>query len=139
GLAAFLVFNRAVEGGDYVVVPDVTGLPVTQAANLFAAKGLEIGEQRQVVSDRVPEYHVLLQRPSPNRVIRAGRKISLTISAGREAAPAPDLRGTPLSDALARLDATRFIPGTIARIPDPAPRDTVLGQDPEPSVPLAVG
>jgi hypothetical protein len=40
---------------------------------------------------------------------------------------------------LARLEATRFIPGTIARIPDPAPRDTVLGQDPEPSVPLAVG
>lgn len=138
-LSAFFVFNRAVEGGDYVVVPDVVGLPVTQAANLFAERGLDVGEQRQVISDRVPEYHVLLQRPAPNRVIRAGRKVSLTVSSGRESAPAPDLRGTTLEDALVKLDATRFALGTIARIPDPAPKDTILGQDPEPDVALSVG
>lgn len=138
-LAGWYVFNQAVQGGSYVLVPDVTGLPVTRAANVLAEAGLELGTQRQVQNDRIPEYHVIVQRPSANRVVRAGRKVSLTISAGTQFETAPGFIGKPLGDALKELESTRLRAGSVARIPNSLPADTVLAQDPEPRSPIAVG
>jgi len=67
--SAFLVFNEAVKGGGYVTVPSITGLPVTQAANVLAESGLELGSQSQVKSNQVPEYHVMLQRPEAQKTV----------------------------------------------------------------------
>lgn len=139
GAAAWYVFNQAVAGGTYVMVPDVTGLPVTRAANVLAEAGLELGSQRQVANERVPEYHVIVQRPSPNQVVRTGRHVSLTISAGRQFETAPGFMGKPLKEALSELETTRLRAGSVARIPHSLPADTVLAQDPEPLSPIPVG
>ena len=40
GFSAYFVFNEAVKGGVYVLVPDVTGMPITSAANILAQAGL---------------------------------------------------------------------------------------------------
>jgi len=99
---------------------------------VLAEAGLELGDQRQVVTERVPPYHVIVQRPSPNRVVRTGRKVSLTISAGAQLETAPGFIGKQLDDALAEIETTRLRAGSIARIPHMLPADTVLAQDPEP-------
>lgn len=129
-LAGYFVFNEAVKGGGHVVVPDVVGLPVDRAQLVLAEAGLEIGAQQQVASDRFPEYHVMLQRPPADRVVRTGRKVQLTVSAGKQLESAPELVGQTLEAAVRQLESTRLLVGAIARMPHESSRDTVLGQDP---------
>jgi len=136
---ALYVFNQAAAGGGYVTVPDVAGLPVTRAANVLAEVGLDLGAQHQVRNDRVPEYHVIVQQPRAGEVVRAGRKVSLTISQGRQFETAPGFLGEKLADALGELESTRLVAGSIARIPDSRPADTILSQDPAPNQPVPVG
>jgi len=131
-LVALYVFNQASMGGTPVLVPDVTGLPVTSAANVLTEAGLAMGTQRRVKNDAVPEYHVIVQRPRAGEVVRAGRKVSLTVSEGEYSVQAPGFLGKPLKDARAELDATQFMIGSVARIPDARPADTILAQDPPP-------
>lgn len=131
--AAYFVFNEAVKGGGYVAVPDVVGLPVIKASHVLAEKGLEVGQQKHVVSDHFPEYHVMLQRPAAHKEVRSGRRISLTVSAGKKYEEAPDLVGKDLKAALDTLEGTRLLVGPIARMPYDAPRDLVLAQDPAPA------
>ncbi|MCH7910963.1 MAG: PASTA domain-containing protein [Candidatus Hydrogenedentes bacterium] len=137
--SAYFVFNEAVKGGGYIVVPDVVGLPLNKASNILVESGLEIGKQRQVVNDRYPEYHVMLQRPAANRVVRSGRKVHLTISAGTRFEAAPYLVGRNLETAKHDLESTRLRLGSVARIPDNADRDVVLAQDPPSGRNVAAG
>ena len=136
---AYYVFNQAVKGERLVTVPEITGMSITQAANILTQAGLELGSQRLVVSDQVPEYHIIVQRPSPNTVVRAGRKVNLTVSQGREALPAPSWVGLSLEDALKQIEAARFLGGSIARMPNDAPRGTILAQQPAPSREVSEG
>ncbi len=128
--AAWFVFNQAVEGGAHVVVPDVIGWPVDKAQLALSQAGLELGRQTQKASDQFPEYHVMLQRPSANDVVRQGRKVNFTISAGRQSEEAPNLVGKSFEEAMQDLGATRLLVGRRASIHSDAPKDMVLAQDP---------
>ncbi len=139
GLAAWFVFNEAVAGGGVVVVPNVTGLQVIQATNVLAGAGLEVGKQETIVSDRLPEYHVLMQRPAAGKVIRSGREIALTISAGKKDTPTPNLVGRDIKAAMEQLGTTQFLPGMIARVPSQTTEGIVLAQDPRPEKPARDG
>ena len=136
---AYYVFNQAVQGGKLVTVPEVTGMSITQAANVITQAGLELGAQRQVVTDKVPQYHVILQRPTPNTVVREGRKINLTVSQGLETVPMVNLVGAPVEDALASIENARFLSGSIARMPHSLPMNTVLAQEPAPMLQVEQG
>lgn len=138
-LAAYFVFTQAVQGGTHVIVPDVTGLSFTRAADVLTEAGLELGKRHEVADDRVPEFHVIVQRPRANQVVRAGRKVALTISEGRRYEPVPGFIGKMLDESLQELESTRLLGGSVARIPSNLPADTVLAQDPEPLHPLQVG
>jgi len=139
GLSAYWVFTQAAEGGRYVMVPDVTGLPFTRAADVLTAAGLELGKRHDVADDRVPEFHVIVQRPRAGQEVRMGRKISLTISQGKAYEPVPGFIGKTLAESLEELESTRLVPGSIARIPSSIPADVVLAQDPEPLLPVEYG
>ncbi len=139
GLAAYWVFTQAVQGGSYVIVPDVTGLPFTRAADVLTEAGLELGKRHEVADDRVPEFHVIVQRPRATQVVRSGRKVALTISEGKRYEPAPGFIGKKLEESLKELESTRLLAGSVARIPNNLPADTVLAQDPEPLHPVQVG
>lgn len=136
---AWYVFNQASMSGTPVVVPDVTGLAVTDAANLLADTGLEMGTQRRMTNDAVPQYHVIVQRPRAGEVVRAGRKVNLIVSEGVQTKPAPGFLGKVLKDAQTEIESTQFIMGSVARIPDARPVDTILAQDPPPLVPIQRG
>jgi beta-lactam-binding protein with PASTA domain len=128
--AAWFVFNQAVEGGAHVVVPDVVGWPVDKAQLALSRSGLELGRQTQKTSDQFPEYHVMLQRPSANDVVRQGRKVSVTISAGRQNEEAPNLVGKTFQEAIQDLGTTRLLVGRMASMNSDAPKGMVLAQDP---------
>lgn len=137
--AGYYVFNEALRGGSYVEVPDVTRRPVTEASYVLADKGLEIGRQERVADDRFPKYYVISQRPSAGRVVRTGRRVTLTVSAGSESLTPPTLIGKALDNAMDELTRTPFGLGSVCRIPSEITRDTVLAQDPPPARLLARG
>lgn len=134
---AYYVFTQAVQGGELVTVPDVTGMSITQASNVLTQSGLVLGSQRQVINENVPQYHVIHQSRSANNVVRTGRKVNLTISQGREFVEAPRWIGKSLDDARSEIDSSRFLSGSIARVHNKAPRDTVLAQDPAPAIQIS--
>jgi serine/threonine-protein kinase len=130
GAAGAYVFLRAISGGEMVTVPTCTNRPITEAHNIIAQEGLELGKQTNVFSESVPEFYVIGQRPEPGKVVRAGRKVNLTVSSGRDRVQTPALVGKSLKAARDALQESRFTPGTVGRIPHDLPPDTVVGQDP---------
>lgn len=134
--AGYYVFHKAVVGGEYVIVPNIVNLPITEASALLWEHHLDIGRQREMPSDQVPEYHVIAQRPEAGRVVRAGQKVFPTVSQGVEALKAPNLVGKTL-DEVETTFAEGFRRGTTAVMTHSAPRNTVIAQDPAPGRPIA--
>lgn len=137
--AGYLVFDRVAQGGEHVTIPDVTGLPVAEAMALLAQEGLEWAKPTTMVSDRVAANYVLAQRPPAGKVVRTGRKIYLTISSGHETQAAPNLVGKALMAARKEISDSKYREGTTARVPNPAPTDTVIAQDPPPGEDIITG
>ncbi len=133
----YYVFTETLQGGAHVTVPNIEGMPITKVAFLLAEQGLELGQQTQVPHPSIPKYHVVSQRPAAGRVVRTARKVYPTVSMGADFLETPDLLNKPLEDARRELAQSSFRMGTVARIPNSAPRDTVLAQDPPPGAELA--
>lgn len=129
--AGYYVFNETLQGSAYVQVPNLTMRPITEASFQLAELGLEM-EQKHVADEHVPKYYVIAQRPSAGKVVRTGRKVTLTISAGMESLSPPDLAGKTIERAEEEIKRMGFALGNVARLPHRAPRDTVLAQDPAP-------
>ncbi len=130
--AGYYVFMEALDGGQHVTVPNVVGLPITEASFLLAERGLELGKQEQVTHPTVPKYHVIAQRPDAGRVVRTGRKVYPVVSMGTPFLTAPSYVKKALNDARQEITESRFRVGTVARIPHKSPRDTIIAQDPPP-------
>lgn len=128
--AGYYVFLEALDGGQYVTVPNVLGLPITEASFMLAERGLELGKQEQVTHPTVPKYHVIAQRPDAGRVVRTGRKVYPVVSMGTPFLSAPSFLKKALNDARQEITESRFRIGTVARIPHKSPRDTIIAQDP---------
>jgi beta-lactam-binding protein with PASTA domain len=131
-VAGLYVFNSALAGGEYVTVPDITGLPVTEAMIVLAEAGLEGGRQTPIESEQVPPQHVVAQRPAADNVVRAGRKVYPTVSMGARRVQAPNVMYTRLEKARELLERNRMREGVISRIPHDAEADTVIAQEPPP-------
>lgn len=127
--SGYYVFSEAVQGANCVTVPDITGLPVTEAARVLASNGLELGKQTPRTSDKWQPDYVMYQTPAAGKVVRSGRKVYPTVSR-TEFASAPDLRGKTLEEAIAELGRSQYQQGQISRIADQSPVNTVLSQDP---------
>jgi len=127
--SGYYVFNEALQGSAYVQVPDVTQRPITEASFKLAELQLEM-EQKHVPDERIPKYYVITQHPAPGKVVRTGRKVTLTISAGTDSLTPPNLTGKTIERAKEEIKRMGFELGNVARIPHTASRDTVLAQDP---------
>jgi len=128
--AGYYVYYESLKGGAYVEVPDVTLRPITEASYQLAEEGLEILKPKMVADEQAPKYYVISQRPAPGKVVRTGHKVFLTVSAGTESLAPPSLVDKPLAKAEEEIRRTSFALGTVARVRNTAPRDTVLAQDP---------
>ena len=65
-----------------VVAPDVVGMRLDQADTRIQAAGLKILIEDPRTSDSVPPDHVLMQQPAAGARVKAGTRISVTLSAG---------------------------------------------------------
>lgn len=141
GIAGYVVFIQAVEGGAYVRVPNVTGMQLTEAYTTLVEHGLEVGEPTEVLNQDRPRNEVVAQRPPADKVVRTGRKVFPTVSVGPDVEPAPSLIGQKLEEALSSVARRgRFqLNKQTANMPHAAPRDMIIGQEPPPGKPMPRG
>lgn len=135
--AGYFVFLRSVEGGEHVTVPNLVGMPVSEAYSVLAERGLELGRANTRYSENAPQDYVIAQQPSAGRVVRTGRKVFPTLSIGPDRIPAPGIIGKRQEEAEAELtEAGGFQLGSVARVAHPQSEGLILAQDPPAGRPI---
>ena len=117
-----------------VIVPDVTGMPLTKAEQVLRERGLKLRVIRWEPSKKVQQGHILrMEDPEPNRRVVEGREVLVVVSQGVAPVLVPDVTGQKLNDALATLKAAKLKVGqTLETFSETAPKGTVIGQQPPP-------
>lgn len=84
--------NRYTMHGQYISVPDVSGMYEQEAGQALAAVGLKYEVLDYKYDKMMVEGGVIEQKPKPGAYVKDGRKIYLTLNSGKEPVRAvPDL------------------------------------------------
>ncbi len=102
--------NRYTRHGQYISVPDVSGMFEEEAGQALAAKGLKYEVLDYKYDKAVVEGGVIEQKPKPGAYVKDGRKVYLTLNSGKEPMRAvPDVAdNSSLRAAESRLEAAGF-------------------------------
>jgi beta-lactam-binding protein with PASTA domain len=110
-----------------VDVPNVVGLPVTQAFVRLQAAKLK-GRPVEVAASQ-PKGQVVKQAPPAGALVKKGSTVVLTVSKGPRLVVVPNVVGQTEATATATLTRLGFRL-SISRVPPAQPRGTVLSQQP---------
>ena len=110
-----------------LAVPDVTGLPLTDAEQKLGARGFKV-EIRRVASSR-PKGIVVSQDPVAGVTAASGTTVKLTVSSGAKPVVVPRLVGQTQGAAVDALTKLGLTP-TLQNVPSDKPAGTVVGQNP---------
>jgi serine/threonine-protein kinase len=138
GIVAYLSLSFVVQRGPEVAVPAVEGLGLAQALDVLDSRKLDLEVGEFEFSDRVPENHVVRQRPAPGRVIKAGRPIRVILSRGAEKHPVPDVAGLSLDEARIQFVESGLQAQVSARV-HAGPAGQIVAQGAEPGTRLLKG
>ena len=96
--------------GEYIVVPDVSGMYEEEAGQALAAVGLKYEVMDYKYDKMMVEGGVIEQKPKPGAYVKDGRKIYLTLNSGKEPMRAvPDVAdNSSLRAAESKLRAAGF-------------------------------
>ncbi|HEU5279049.1 MAG TPA: PASTA domain-containing protein [Gaiellaceae bacterium] len=110
-----------------LAVPDVTGLPLTDAQKQLEAKGFEV-EVKRVASTK-PKGIVIDQEPVAGVTAQAGTTVTLTVSSAIKPVVVPRLVGQTQGDAVQALTKLGLEP-VLNNVPSDKPAGIVVGQKP---------
>ena len=96
-------------------VPHVVGKEQAEAEATLRAEGLSAEVVERRLNERAPEGRVLWAEPQAGRMVKEGRKVSLVVSAGSAWAKVPRVRGKPVEDGGAALEAVHLTVGKLER------------------------
>jgi len=113
--------------GEKQVVPDVVGLRVESAANLFEGKGMRYEVIDSVYSDAVPKGAIVEQDPAAGSIVKQDRKIYLITNAVLDEMVAlPEVTDISVRQAGTLLEASGFKIAKVTYKPSEY-KDLVLG------------
>ncbi|GAB4363848.1 MAG: PASTA domain-containing protein [Spirochaetales bacterium] len=142
-VSGFLAFSLVLQGAEQTVVPDVRGKELTDALLVLQDRELYPRVQLRFSSDPSLKGKVVDQRPSAGTVVRAGKRITLTVSKGSVVDKVEDFRGKKLEEVRAHLQSLFASQKPLLRIKEPvtyvfhpSPAGTILEQKPEPGTDL---
>jgi len=137
-LIGFTTFWLSVRGAEEVLVPNVENKELIAALMELQEKELYPRLQVRYSSD-YEKGIVIEQRPSSGTIVRAGRRIILTVSRGPVIDRVEDYVGQKLEDVQIHLQtlfasyrALLKIKEPVSYVFDPEPAGTILAQKPEP-------
>jgi serine/threonine-protein kinase len=114
-----------------VAVPEIMGMTEAEAVKLLESAGLRVEQAPAKHSDETPEGRVVLAEPPPKRMVKVGRLVRITLSAGSRWATVVDVREMSRDRALALLREAGLSMGREqARYHPTVPLGYVLEQDP---------
>jgi serine/threonine-protein kinase len=108
-------------------VPDVTGLPLTEAEQKLKASGFKV-EVKRVASSRT-KGTVISQEPVAGVTAVSGTTVKLTVSSGVKPVVVPRVVGQTQGEAVAALTKLGLQPD-LQNVPSDKPAGTVVGQNP---------
>ena len=131
-ISAFIAMRLAIHGRE-AVVPQLTGLSVTDATKLAAHQGLQLNLENRFYSTDVPAGRILGQDPESGSRVRREWPIRITESLGTQAVNIPDLTGESERAATVSVRRLSLDLGVVAHLAVPGDPDVVLSQTPAPN------
>jgi eukaryotic-like serine/threonine-protein kinase len=114
-----------------VEVPRVVGEPVERAQEILENLDFEVVIETAANDDQ-PEGNVFAQNPAGGAIVDQGSTVTLSVSAGAEAVPVPDVIGSQVEQARQRLTAEGFTVRLEEINDENAPVGEVVDQAPGP-------
>lgn len=142
--SAVVAFFLALQGEERTLVPDVSGMELSNALIRLQEKELYPRVSLRFSDDPESRGRILEQSPLPGSIVKAGRRISLVVSRGAAQDRIGAYVGQNLEELKLQLQAifasTRQLI-TVKEPPvyvyDPSPAGTVLQQDPPPETEIS--
>jgi len=117
--------------------PDVTEKTFEEAVGILRESGLGAMREPDKFDSNYPEGTVLFQNPAPFTVVKKGRRVRLTVSAGIRYVNVPKVVGLPERDAAAEIRKAGLQMGEVLyEINGYFPRGVVCGQSLQEGVPV---
>jgi len=130
-LVAALVLFPAPIFATAVAVPRLLGLSQADAEEALSGLGLAVaGEVRTETHPTAAPGDVVWQDPPPGVAVPPGHTVEITVSAGPQRIPVPDLSGYDEPIAQQLVLAAGLVVGRIERTQAPAPRGVVINSRP---------
>jgi serine/threonine-protein kinase len=118
-----------------VQVPEVVGLPLSEAERILRAADLNITIREGEYSSEIPAGTVMRQHPEPGRPVRSGRAVEVFPSRGADLHDVPNVVGTSIIEAQIILTNSGFVLGQqVAEFHDTIEEGVVISQNPRPPV-----
>lgn len=83
-LITFRWINKYTLHGQYIEVPDLSGMFEEEAGKALAAQGLKYEVSEYKYNKMIVECGVIEQKPKPGSYVKQGRKVYLTLNSGKE-------------------------------------------------------
>jgi len=135
GIIGTWLFLKSRVKGHAVTIPDLYGLSEQEARKRVEDEGLVliVDQSKDVNSSVIPEGKVLLQIPRPKRVVKSGRQVEITLSAGPKVTLTPNVCGKTAGFADVLLKQAEISTAVVSRTPSNLEDDgKVLAQFPLP-------
>ncbi|MDE1161369.1 MAG: PASTA domain-containing protein [Acidobacteriaceae bacterium] len=130
-IAAGITLRLALHTGD-TLIPSLSGLTVSEAADAALRAGLDLTIENKFYSTTVPAGRILSQAPAVGAQVRKGWQVRVTESLGPQQVTIPDVSAQPMRAATMTLRRASLDLGTIAHIEAPGDPDIVVAQTPPP-------
>ena len=125
-------------GPEFVTVPNIVGMPRSQAANVLSGNMLFIANVSYEFSDTAPEETVLSQQYPAGTRVRTGSGVNIVVSQGPKKNKMPNVVGMPEKDAVEALESLEF-KVSVEYKEDSGKAGVVLSQSIEPDTELSPG
>ncbi len=141
-VACIGVFLVSLQGEEKVMVPDVVGKSLTTALLEMQQKELYPKIQLRYSDNEGDALTILEQDPAPGAIVKAYRRVTLTVSRGQEGSGLENLVGKNINDVLPQLKKTYGGDGSLVTVAPPvykkssSPAGTILAQNPMAGLPI---
>ena len=114
-----------------VILPDVIEKKYSEAKNILESKGFKVIVEDKKPVDTMPPDIILIQNPSPNSVVRKGRRVYVTLSTIANPVIVPSLIGDSEREAEIKINNSKLEIGLIERdFSSFFPEGVVINQSP---------
>jgi eukaryotic-like serine/threonine-protein kinase len=143
-VAGFSAFVLSLRGAEQTMVPDVRGMELAQALVKLQEKELYPRVSLRFTDDPLERGKIVDQSPSPGTIVKAGRRIAITVSRGAVADKVENFVGQDVNEAKIHLQTLFAGARPLLSVKEPpvyvfdkAPAGTILEQKPIPDTEIA--